>query len=81
MCPPARRQPARQSTVPPTVFEVSFTHALDPQSLDAGDLLVNGISATARVTSWTATLRHFRIVASPVTAEGPQTMQMPAGGG
>jgi subtilisin family serine protease/subtilisin-like proprotein convertase family protein len=63
---------------PPTVFEVSFTHALDPQSLDAADLEVNDIAATS-VAAIDGDTVAFTFAASPVTGEGPQTMQMPAG--
>ena len=31
--------------VPPTLFEVSFTHQFDPQTLQASDFSVNGVAA------------------------------------
>jgi subtilisin-like proprotein convertase family protein len=63
---------------PPTVFEVSFTHAFDPQTLGAADFRVNNIAATT-VAVVDADTAAFTFAASPVTDEGPQTMQVPQG--
>jgi subtilisin family serine protease/subtilisin-like proprotein convertase family protein/methionine-rich copper-binding protein CopC len=72
--------PAADAAVstPPTAFEVSFTHALDPQSLDAADFLVNDIAASS-VTVVDGDTVTFSFATSPVATEGPQSMEMLAG--
>jgi subtilisin family serine protease/subtilisin-like proprotein convertase family protein len=65
-------------SLPPTEFRVTFSHDLDPLTVAATDLKVNGISASS-VTIVDGHTAAFSFASSPVTVEGPQTMQVPAG--
>ncbi len=58
---------------PPTSFSVRFSQAYDPASVDASDLLVNGIAADGFIIVDANTI-SFTFNTSPVTAEGLQTL-------
>src|SRR5262245_1508595 len=72
--------PAAGSTVaaPPTSYVMNFSEAIDPTSLDASDLLVNGIPADG-VTLTSATSATFTFTDDPVVTQGVQTMAIAAG--
>ncbi|MBN9522630.1 VCBS repeat-containing protein, partial [bacterium] len=76
----AATTPAVGSSVPaaPTAFVVDLTQPYDPASVQASDFVVNGIAATG-VTVTDADTLKFTFAASPVTAEGVQTMTVAAG--
>ena len=76
----SRATPAADSIVgtPPTDFAIHFSEAYAAASLQAGDFTVNGIAADS-VTSTGANDVTFHYNASPVTAQGLETMQMAAG--
>src|SRR5262249_31125350 len=63
---------------PPTDFRIHFSFPLDPSTLQASDLTVNGISAD-NVAIDDPTTVDFLYDASPVSVAGPQTMQIAAG--
>jgi hypothetical protein len=62
----------------PTDFVVHFSNAYDPATVDPTDLTVNGFAADS-VDHTGATTLTFHYGASPVTAEGLQSMTMAAG--
>ena len=59
-------------------FTIDFSHNFDPATVQAADFRVNGIAAN-NYTIVDANTITFRFNASPVTAQGPQTMQIAAG--
>jgi hypothetical protein len=63
---------------PPTSFTVNFSHPVDPASVQADDLKVNGISATDVTLGTGDTSATFTYDTSPVTVEGPQTISIAA---
>jgi uncharacterized delta-60 repeat protein len=63
---------------PPANFTVHFSLPYDPATVQAGALLVNNVPATSVIQSDAQTLT-FQYTASPVTAAGPQTMQLTGG--
>jgi hypothetical protein len=63
----------------PTNFTVNISEPADPASLQAGDFTVNGISASSFAYTPGATTIVFTFGASPVTAQGLQTMSVAAG--
>ncbi|MDY3559679.1 S8 family serine peptidase [Gemmata sp. JC673] len=65
-------------SAPPTEFVVDFTQPYAPASVQPSDLTVNGIAATGVALTDTDTLT-FTFAASPVTAEGLQTIAIAAG--
>ncbi len=65
-------------TSPPLDFEVTWNYDYNPASVDAGDLLVNGLPAES-YTLVDADTISFHYNTSPVTAEGEQTLRIPAG--
>ncbi|MEI8196558.1 MAG: hypothetical protein WCI73_11665, partial [Phycisphaerae bacterium] len=66
-------------TTPPTSFTITFSYAIDPASLQAGDLTVNGGAADGVSLSTDGLVATFTYASSPVTAQGLQTMTMAAG--
>jgi subtilisin family serine protease len=72
--------PANGSTVatPPTSFIVTLSHPYTPASVQAADLVVNGIAANT-VSFVNATTLQFNYATSPVTTQGLQTMEIAAG--
>ncbi|MFH1919577.1 MAG: S8 family serine peptidase [Planctomycetota bacterium] len=72
--------PAAESVLssPPVDFTIQFTHAYDPGTVDAADLVVNGIPADS-VTIVNAKTATFRFNDTPVTVEGPQAMEIGSG--
>ena len=76
----ASSTPAAGSAVsaPPTNFAVTFASAYSPSSIHANILTVNGIAADSfTLTSSTTVTFHYNT--TPVTAQGLQTMSIPAG--
>jgi hypothetical protein len=73
--------PAAGSTVsaPPTAFTVNVSDPLDPDTVDAGDFLVNGVAATSASYAPGSTTVTFTFDSSPVTAQGVQSMHIGAG--
>jgi hypothetical protein len=63
----------------PTTFTVNISEPANPASLQAGDFSVNGISASSVDYTPGSTSIFFTFGSSPVTAEGLQTMSIPAG--
>lgn len=76
----ASSEPAAEAIVssPPREFTVRFTHPYDPSTIDAPDLLVNGIAADA-VAPVDARAVVFRFDDSPVVVQGAQTMAIAEG--
>jgi hypothetical protein len=72
--------PARHELVAstPTSFVVNFSGTVDPLTLDAADLQVNGIPAASVVLSGNNQTAEFVYESSPVTAAGVQTMSLAA---
>lgn len=72
--------PASGSTVTtaPTTFVINFNSAVNPGSLQPGDLTVNGIPATSVALSPTGQIATFTYATSPVVADGPQAMLIAA---
>jgi len=66
-------------TAQPTDFAVHFSFPVDDTTLEAGDLTVNGIAADSVTAGDGGLTATFTFDASPVTAEGLQTMHMAAG--
>ncbi|HEX5102909.1 MAG TPA: S8 family peptidase, partial [Pirellulaceae bacterium] len=62
----------------PSEYVVHFTLPYDADTVDAGDLTVNGIAATSRTLTDSDTVT-FHFAASPVTIQGEQTMHIAAG--
>ena len=65
-------------TTQPTSFVVDFSSPITVNTLDAADLLVNGIAATSVVLNDPDTAT-FTYAATPVTVQGLQTMTIAAG--
>ena len=65
------------STVP-TSYSITFSNAINPSSLQAGALTVNGIPATAVTLSSNDETAKFTFSTNPVAAQGLQTMAMAA---
>jgi extracellular elastinolytic metalloproteinase len=63
---------------PPTSFTINFSSPVNPGSLDAADLTVNGIAADSVVLSNLDQTATFTYLSSPVTAVGAQTMSLAA---
>ena len=63
---------------PPTSFVIDFIDPYDPETVDTGDLSVNGILADAVVQTDQDTLT-FHFNSSPVTTESLQFMEIAAG--
>ncbi|HEY1378459.1 MAG TPA: M36 family metallopeptidase, partial [Gemmataceae bacterium] len=63
----------------PLSYTVTTTAAIDPATLDPADLVVNGQPATNVSYTAGATSATFTFDVDPVTAEGPQTIQVAAG--
>ena len=72
--------PADESVVytPPTEFLVDYSRPYDPNTVTADDLRINGIAADA-VTLTDADTLTFSFDVSPVTDNGVQSGQIPAG--
>lgn len=66
-------------SVAPTVFTVNVTDPVNPGTVNAADLTVNGIPANSVVYVPGSTTLTFTYLVSPVTVEGLQTMQIVAG--
>ncbi len=63
---------------PPTHFVIDFSYPYDPTTVAASDLTVNGTAAGSVIQTDADTLT-FHFAATPVTAEGVQTMHMAYG--
>lgn len=70
--------PGQVLTSPPSAFLIELSHPCDAASVDASDLLVNGIPADTVEQVDARTLR-FQFAASPVTTQGEQTMSLASG--
>jgi hypothetical protein len=72
--------PAADSVIAttPTDFTITWSDAIDPNSLNANDLAVNGIVANSVTLSPDLMTTVFHYDVSPVTAEGLQTMDIGA---
>ena len=66
-------------TTPPTTFNVTFSDAINPASLQASALKVNGMAATSVTLDATDTIATINFTTSPVATQGPQTMTLAAG--
>ncbi|MBO0861006.1 MAG: PxKF domain-containing protein, partial [Chloracidobacterium sp.] len=66
-------------TAPPTSFTVNISEPADPASLQASDLTVNGIPASSFTYTPGGSTIVFTYGASPVTAQGLQTMSIARG--
>jgi hypothetical protein len=62
----------------PTDFTINWSDALDPSTVDAADLTVNGMTASSVTLSNGNLTTDFLFNTSPVTTEGLQTMSIPA---
>ncbi|HEV3079107.1 MAG TPA: hypothetical protein VGY66_04985, partial [Gemmataceae bacterium] len=65
-------------TAPPSVFNVTFSQAINPGSLQPGALTVNGIASSGATLDATDTVATFTFSSNPVTGQGPQTMAIAA---
>ena len=63
----------------PTDFVVNVSDPVDPTTLQAGDLTVNGTSASTVSYTPNTTTMTFSYITTPVSNEGLQTMHIPAG--
>ena len=63
----------------PTDFVVNVTDPVNPATLQAGDFTVNGIAANTVIYTPGTTTMTFHYNSTPVTVQGLQTMQIPAG--
>lgn len=72
--------PAQGSAVTelPVDFQIVFSEAIDLSTVDAGDLLVNGISADS-FTVVDDQIIDFHFLATPVSGQGLQSLQMAMG--
>jgi extracellular elastinolytic metalloproteinase len=63
----------------PASYTLNVTAAVDPASLQASDLTVNGQAATGLSYTAGSTSATFTFATDPVTATGPQTIQIASG--
>jgi hypothetical protein len=63
----------------PTDFVINLSDAVDPSTVQATDFTVNGTPANSFTLSNGNATITFHFNSSPVTAQGPQTMNIPAG--
>src|SRR5262245_11173650 len=63
----------------PTTFTVNISEPADPATLEPGDFTVNGIPASSVSYTPGSTTILFTFGVSPVTTQGLQTMNIPAG--
>lgn len=61
-----------------TDYTITFADDIDTSSVDATDLVVNGVAADSFTVDSADTVT-WSFSASPISAEGPQTMELPAG--
>ena len=73
--------PACNSTIntQPVDFVINLTDPVNPATVQASDFTVNGIPANSFVLGGGNTQITFHFNGSPVTTQGPQTMNIPAG--
>jgi hypothetical protein len=73
--------PACNSTIStqPVNFIINLTNAVAPATVQASDFTVNGTAATSFILSNNNTTITFHFNTSPVSVQGPQTMNIPAG--
>src|SRR5262249_52064858 len=73
--------PACNSTVStqPVDFVINLTDPVDPSTVQASDFTVNGIAANSFTLQSGNAQITFHFNTSPVTTQGPQTMNIPAG--
>ena len=73
--------PSRKSTIaaPTSTFTSTFSFPVDPATLQPSDLIVNGAQANSVTLSSDGMTATFTFVVSPITAEGTQTISIPAG--
>ena len=65
-------------TTAPTTFTLTFTDPINPTTLHANALTVNGIPAANVSLDSTHTIATFTFSSSPVTGQGPQAMTVAA---
>src|SRR5205823_4830654 len=63
----------------PVDFIINLSDPVDPTTVQATDFTVNGIPANSFVLSNGNATITFHYTSSPVTTQGPQTMDIPAG--
>src|SRR5262249_1608423 len=66
-------------TTPTTSFVISFLMPINPATVQAANLTVNGIPATAVTVSSDHTTATFTFKTSPVTVQGSQTIRLAGG--
>ena len=66
-------------TVAPTVFTVNVSEPLNPATVDAGDLEVNGVAAASVAYVPGSTTLTFTYSTTPVAVQGIQSMHIDAG--
>jgi hypothetical protein len=64
---------------PPTTFTIDLDGAVNPSTVAAGDLTVNGIAANSVKIDSTDTILTFQFTSSPVTTQGAQSISIAAG--
>lgn len=64
---------------PPTDFDIHFSRFLDSDTIDASDLLVNGVAADSYELQPDFRTVRFHFNTSPVTVEGLQHLEIAAG--
>jgi Bacterial pre-peptidase C-terminal domain len=66
-------------TTAPTTFTLTFSDPVNPTSVHANALTVNGIAATNVALDSTHTIATFTFTSTPATGQGPQAMALAAG--
>ena len=59
----------------PLEFNIGLTHAYDPNTIDPGDLTVNGQAAAGVILADALTIT-FQFNTTPIVTEGPQVMEI-----
>jgi hypothetical protein len=77
----ASSYPADGSSVSasPIAYALTFSSPINPASLQAGDLIVNGLPASTVSLDGSNTIATFTFASSPVTVQGPVKMSFAAG--
>jgi Putative Ig domain len=63
----------------PTEYTILFSDPINPNTLSASALQVNGVAASSATLDTTGTVATFTFSSNPVTAPGPQTLALAAG--
>jgi Putative Ig domain/Bacterial pre-peptidase C-terminal domain len=67
------------ASTPPASYRVAFTHAINPSTLQAGALSIDGVAASSVTLDSTNTVATFTFATNPVTKQGTQILSFAAG--